>query len=187
MALVWLRQMAQVTPARPGLSQLIDRMLDNPHLTSRQRLGAEIWRAHVLRRQGQGAAAQTQLSRTLAQAAQAGSVAPLSEERPFLSDLTATRRLRDILERSEPVRRVLKRLAETGPGRLNRGRAAGLTRQETRVLHALSEGAANKAIANMLGLSEATVKFHLANLYRKLGCTSRRDAVRAAVALGIVS
>jgi DNA-binding CsgD family transcriptional regulator len=187
LALVWLRQMAQVTPARPGLTQLIDRMLDNPHLTSRQRVGAEIWRAHVLRRQGQGAAAQAQLSRTLAQAAQAGSIAPLAEERPFLGDLTATRRLRDILERSEPVRRVLKRVAETGPGRLNRGRAAGLTRQETRVLHALSEGAANKAIANMLGLSEATVKFHLANLYRKLGCTSRRDTVKAAVALGIVS
>jgi DNA-binding CsgD family transcriptional regulator len=187
LALVWLRQMAQVTPARPGLTQLIDRILDNPHLTSRQRVGAEIWRAHVLRRQGQGAAAQAQLSRTLAQAAQAGSIAPLAEERPFLGDLTATRRLRDILERSEPVRRVLKRVAETGPGRLNRGRAAGLTRQETRVLHALSEGAANKAIANMLGLSEATVKFHLANLYRKLGCTSRRDTVKAAVALGIVS
>ncbi|MBC7738794.1 MAG: response regulator transcription factor, partial [Candidatus Saccharibacteria bacterium] len=79
------------------------------------------------------------------------------------------------------------RVAETGPGRLNFGQSAGLTRQETRVLHALSEGAANKAIANMLGLSEATVKFHLSNLYRKLGCTSRRDAVKAAVALRIVS
>jgi DNA-binding CsgD family transcriptional regulator len=82
---------------------------------------------------------------------------------------------------------VLKRVAETGAGRQNRGQLAGLTRQETRVLHALSERAANKAIANMLGLSEATVKFHLANLYRKLGCTTRRDAIAAAVALRIVS
>lgn len=187
LALVWLRQMAQVTPTRPGLIPLIDRMLDNPHLTARQRGGAEIWRAHVMRRQGQGAAAQAQLARTLAQAAQSGSVALLGEERPFLNELTATRRMRDTLERSESVRRVLKRVAETGPGRLNRGQLAGLTRQETRILHALSEGAANKAIANMLGLSEATVKFHLGNLYRKLGCTSRRDAVAAAVALRILS
>ena len=187
LALVWLRQMAQVTPTRPGLVQLIDRMLDNPHLTARQRAGAEIWRAHVLRRQRQGAAAQAQLSRTLAQAAQAGSVAILGEERTFLADLTATRRTRDTLDHSEPVRRVLKRVAEAGPGRLNRGQAAGLTRQETRILHALSEGATNKAIANLLGLSEATVKFHLANLYRKLGCTSRRDAVKAGSALRLVS
>ena len=187
LALVWLRQMAQVTPTRPGLLPLIDRMLDNPHLTARQRGGAEIWRAHVMRRQGDGAGAQVQLSRTLAQAAQAGSVALLGEERSFLTDLTATRRMRDTLERSDSVRRVLKRVAETGAGRQNRGQLAGLTRQETRVLHALSEGAANKAIANMLGLSEATVKFHLANLYRKLGCTTRRDAIAAAVALRIVS
>jgi DNA-binding CsgD family transcriptional regulator len=187
LALVWLRHMAQVTPTRPGLLHLIDRMLDNPHLTARQRGGAEIWRAHVMLRQRQGAAAQAQLSRTLAQAAQAGSVALLGEERTFLADLTATKRLRDTLDRNEAVRRVLKRVAEAGPGRLNRGQAAGLTRQETRVLHALSEGAANKAIANMLGLSEATVKFHLANLYRKLGCTSRRDTVKAAAALRIVT
>jgi DNA-binding CsgD family transcriptional regulator len=123
----------------------------------------------------------------LAQAAQAGSVAILGEERTFLTDLTATRRARDTLDHSEPVRRVLKRVAEAGPGRLNRGQAAGLTRQETRILHALSEGATNKAIANLLGLSEATVKFHLANLYRKLGCTSRRDAVKAGSALRLVS
>lgn len=187
MALVWLRQMAQVTPTRPGLQHLIDRMLDNPHLTARQRGGAEIWRAHVLRRQRQGAAAQAQLARTLARAAMAGSVAILGEERAFLSELTATPRLRDTLERSEPVRRLLKRATEAGLGRLNRGQAAGLTRQETRILHALSEGAANKAIANMLGLSEATVKFHLANLYRKLGCTSRSNAVKAAHAMSIVS
>jgi DNA-binding CsgD family transcriptional regulator len=187
LALVWLRHMAQVTPTRPGLVPLIDQILDNPHLTARQRTGAEIWRAHVMRRQRLGAGAQTQLARTLAQAAQAGSVAILSEERTFLTDLTATRRLRDTLDRIEPVRRVLKQVAEAGPGRPTRGQAAGLTRQETRILDALSEGAANKAIANMLGLSEATVKFHLGNLYRKLGCSSRRDAVKAASALRLVS
>ena len=187
LALVWLRHMAQVAPMRPGLPQLIDQMLDNPHLTARQRVGAEIWRAHVMRRQRQGSGAQARLARTLSQAAQAGSVAILGEERAFLADLTATRRLRDMLERSEPVRRVLKQVSEGAPGRRNRGQAAGLTRQETRVLHALSEGAANKAIANLLGLSEATVKFHLANLYRKLGCTSRRDAVKAASALRLAS
>ncbi len=187
LALVWLRHMAQLTPTRPGLDPLIGQILDNPHLTERQRIGAEIWRAHVLRRQRQGAEAQSQLSRTLSHAAHSGIVAILGEERVFLLDLTATRRLRDTLDRSEPANRILRQVQDTRPGRLTRGQAAGLTRQETRILHALSEGAANKAIANMLGLSEATVKFHLANLYRKLGCASRRDAVRAASALRLVS
>jgi len=187
LALVWLRHMAQVNPTRPGLDPLIGQILDNPHLTARQRIGAEIWRAHVLRRQRQGAEAQSQLSRTLSHAAHTGIVAILGDERVFLLDLTATRRSRDALDRSEPVAGVLRQVQDTRPGRLTRGQAVGLTRQETRILHALSEGAANKAIANLLGLSEATVKFHLANLYRKLGCTSRRDAVRAANALRLVS
>ena len=62
-----------------------------------------------------------------------------------------------------------------------------MTRQETHILHALAEGATNKAIANLMGLSEATVKFHLSNLYRKLGCTSRKETVAAARQLQLVA
>jgi DNA-binding NarL/FixJ family response regulator len=50
----------------------------------------------------------------------------------------------------------------------------------------ISEGAANKHIAHSLGLSEATVKFHLGNVYRKLGCRNRQEAISSARALGIV-
>jgi ATP/maltotriose-dependent transcriptional regulator MalT len=187
LALIWLRQMAQMSPQRPGLDRLILAMLGNPHLTARQRIGAEIWLAHVLLRQGRGAEAAGRLVRVLSDAALAGAVAPVAEERTFLDPITATRRMRDALDAEEPVRRLLRQVHEGGPGRLAGGRKAGLTRQETRVLHALAEGAANKSIANMLGLSEATVKFHLANLFRKLGCATRRDAVRAAAALRLVS
>jgi DNA-binding CsgD family transcriptional regulator len=189
LALIWLRQMAQMSPQRPGLDRLIMAMLGNPHLTARQRIGAEIWLAHVMLRQGRGAEASARLARVLGEAALAGAIAPVAEERSFLAAMTTTRRMRDSLEAEEPVRRLLRQVQEGGgPGaRLAGGRQAGLTRQETRILHALTEGAANKSIANMLGLSEATVKFHLANLYRKLGCASRRDAVRAATALRLVS
>lgn len=65
-------------------------------------------------------------------------------------------------------------------------RVAGLTRQETRILRALAEGASNKAIANLMGLSESTVKFHLGNLYRKLGVATRRDALARARASGLL-
>jgi DNA-binding CsgD family transcriptional regulator len=187
LALVWLRHMAQVTPQRAGLDQLITAMLGNYNLTARQRIGAEIWLAHVLARQEKKSEAISRLARVLADAALAGLVAPVAEERSFLLPVLATRRMRDALEAVEPVRRLLRQIQESGPVRLAAGRAAGLTRQETRILNALAEGAGNKSIANMLGLSEATVKFHLANLYRKLGCGTRRDAVKAAAALRLVS
>ena len=187
MALIWLRHMAQVMPGRAGLDLCLRAMLENPHLTARQRIGTEIWLAHVLRRQKQATAAEAVLTRTLAMAAALGSVAILGEERAFLTDLTASRRFRDLLARNDATRRVMRQVQESGPGRARRGRSHGLTRQEMRVLHAINEGAANKAIANMLGLSEATVKFHLANLYRKLGCKTRREAVAAAQALRLVA
>lgn len=187
LALIWLRHMAQVTPQRPGLDRLLALMLDNPHLTARQRLGAEIWLAHVLRRQRRLPEAQALLQRTLAVAANHGCVAILGEERIFLTDLTATRRIRDRIDQSEGARRILRQVQDAGPGRAERGRAHGLTRQEMRILHAVCDGAANKSIANALGLSEATVKFHLGNLYRKLGCRSRREAVAAAEALRLVA
>jgi len=42
----------------------------------------------------------------------------------------------------------------------------------------------NKRIAHTLSISEVTVKFHLGNLFRKLGCRRRAEAIRAATALG---
>lgn len=187
LALVWLRHLAQVTPTRAGLDRWIGGMLDNPHLTGRQRIGAEVWLAHVLHRQRRLPEAQAQLRKTLSTAASLGSIATLSEERVFLAELTSTRRVKDGLERNDILRRVLRQVQEAGPGRARRGKAHGLTRQETRILHALAEGATNKMIANIMGLSEATVKFHLSNLYRKLGCANRSEAIRAAGALRIVS
>ena len=187
LALVWLRHLAQVSPGLAAVEQGLRAMLDNPHLTARQRVGAEIWLAHVLRRTRRLAEAQAQLRRTLTAVAEEGALATLTEERAFLADLLATRRLRDGLEREGQVKRLLRQLAESGPGRTAAAQAAGLTRQEARVLHALGEGAANKAVANLLGLSEATVKFHLANLYRKLGVRTRAEAVKAAAALRLVA
>ncbi|MFK3777583.1 LuxR C-terminal-related transcriptional regulator [Agrobacterium sp. NPDC089420] len=56
--------------------------------------------------------------------------------------------------------------------------AAGLlSGRETTVLKLLSEGRSNKEMARDLGLSEATVKFHLKNIYAKLGVSRRGMAV----------
>lgn len=54
-----------------------------------------------------------------------------------------------------------------------------LTDRETEVLNLLSKGLANKQIANMLGISEHTVKFHVSSIFTKLNVTNRTEAVRA--------
>jgi DNA-binding NarL/FixJ family response regulator len=60
------------------------------------------------------------------------------------------------------------------------GQAAALSEKEAAVLAELSQGGSNKEIARRLWLSEQTVKFHLRNIYRKLGITSRTEALRYA-------
>lgn len=61
-----------------------------------------------------------------------------------------------------------------------------LTGGELRVLRLLAEGATNREIASHAEISENTVKFHLKNVYGKLGVSSRAAAVFAAVQRGLV-
>jgi DNA-binding NarL/FixJ family response regulator len=62
-----------------------------------------------------------------------------------------------------------------------------LTAREIEVLELVSEGLTNKAIAERLGISDQTVKFHLASITGKLGAANRTDAVRRAVRAGLVT
>jgi DNA-binding NarL/FixJ family response regulator len=55
-----------------------------------------------------------------------------------------------------------------------------LTPRETTILTAVAGGLTTKAISQDLWLSEHTVKFHLTNIYRKLGVSNRSAAVRYA-------
>ncbi len=55
--------------------------------------------------------------------------------------------------------------------------ASALTPREVEVLTALAEGLSNKAAARRLGISPHTVKFHLEELFRKLGAGCRAEAV----------
>src|SRR5262249_46405372 len=64
-------------------------------------------------------------------------------------------------------------------------RAAGLTERELTMLKALERGLSNKAISRELWVSEQTVKFHLGNLYRKIGVPNRLAAASFAHAHGI--
>jgi two-component system NarL family response regulator len=61
-----------------------------------------------------------------------------------------------------------------------------LTPRELSALRLLANGESNKEIATSLGISERTVKTHLAHLFEKLGVTSRTEAVRVATRRGLV-
>jgi len=63
--------------------------------------------------------------------------------------------------------------------------AHGLTEREVVILQAVARGLPNRAIGTELWVTEQTVKFHLTNIYRKLGVGNRTEAARAAFRLGM--
>jgi DNA-binding NarL/FixJ family response regulator len=61
------------------------------------------------------------------------------------------------------------------PGRAKPPREL-LSEREQQVLRLAAEGLANKQIGRRLGISESTVKVHLANIYRRIGVADRTSA-----------
>jgi DNA-binding NarL/FixJ family response regulator len=64
--------------------------------------------------------------------------------------------------------------------------AETLTPREIEVLQLLAEGWPNKRIGAHLGISDQTVKFHVAAICGKLEAANRTDAVRRAVRRGLI-
>lgn len=60
-----------------------------------------------------------------------------------------------------------------------------LTRRELEILRLVACGRTNRQVAEMIWVTDQTVKFHLANVYRKLGVNSRFEAVEWAVRSGL--
>lgn len=74
------------------------------------------------------------------------------------------------------MRPRLPRAMSMSPGELRELVDRELSDQQKRVLLLLSEGHANKAIAWVLGVEEATAKAHVSAILRKFGCTNRTQA-----------
>ena len=87
-----------------------------------------------------------------------------------------------IAERAEPR---ADRTTQSAPG--DEPYEEALTPREIQVLELLAEGLPNKGIASRLGISDQTVKFHVAAIAGKLGAANRTDAVRRAVRRGLIS
>jgi DNA-binding CsgD family transcriptional regulator len=90
------------------------------------------------------------------------------------------------------ARRLVRRLHERGvrdlplgPRPATRTNPAELTTRQLEVLDLLTEGASNRAIAQRLFISEKTAGHHVSAILAKLGVSSRGEAARAALDLGI--
>jgi DNA-binding NarL/FixJ family response regulator len=62
----------------------------------------------------------------------------------------------------------------------------GLTRREVEILLLVAEGESNAAVAKRLWVTEQTVKFHLSNIYKKLGVANRTEAAHWATQNGLL-
>ncbi|EWS54698.1 LuxR C-terminal-related transcriptional regulator [Methylibium sp. T29] len=92
---------------------------------------------------------------------------------------------------TDPDRDYIELLLEASGTDLGR-QAAGnalteaLSEREKEMLHFLLDGTTNREIAGRLFVSENTVKFHLKNIYSKLGVGNRLQAINTARALRLI-
>lgn len=187
LALAWLRHLIWEVPSRPMLRDQLAELLRNDHLTERQRITLLLWSAHLARQQRDVTAARAALIKALEASARLGSVIPLVDDAAMLERLLADKRIRQFALASGETRQVVRKVRAMEAPVSDSALKAGLTRQEMKVLLLVVEGGTNKYVARQLGLAEVTVKFHLSNVYRKIGCRRRGEAVAAAKALGWVA
>jgi DNA-binding NarL/FixJ family response regulator len=96
---------------------------------------------------------------------------------------------RDLASARAEVRDVDALLVAPESGAAPRDPASveALTEREIEVLALLAEGLSNKGIAARLGISDQTVKFHVASISGKLGTHTRTETVRRAVRSGLIT
>ncbi len=82
--------------------------------------------------------------------------------------------------------RVTDPIGRAEHDRTTAAREAGLTDRELEILRSVGEGRSNREIGKQLWLAEQTVKFHLTNIYRKLGVSSRTEALHWAYGNGVL-
>jgi DNA-binding NarL/FixJ family response regulator len=112
----------------------------------------------------------------------------LDDEHSLLEALRVARSLG-----AKPLeRRVSRRLRELGKTvprgqrASTRANPAGLTARELEVLGLLADGLTNAEIAAQLVVSPRTAEHHVTAVLRKLAVTTRREAARRALELGLL-
>jgi DNA-binding CsgD family transcriptional regulator len=167
-------------PRRAALGRTVDDFLASG---MRKRLD-HVWRAF---QEGGGHAGPFELSSQASQAREVNLsvVANVLPGRHLLI-LSATESASDQVEATSQVRADpdARPARVNSSGRFGRG---GPTPREREVLGLLAAGATDEQIAEMLGLSPATVQTHVRNAKAKLGARTRAQAVAMALQHGMIS
>jgi DNA-binding NarL/FixJ family response regulator len=98
-------------------------------------------------------------------------------------DLTSA--IRQAFEHSMYLAAGMQRSPATAPPAVPED-SPGLTRRELEILQLVAEGHSNAELARKLWVTEQTIKFHLSNIYRKLGVSNRTEAAARAYSLGLL-
>ena len=106
-----------------------------------------------------------------------------TDRETLFNTIRAARRGETLLK-PEIMARVLAKTGGTDSG-LQTG-STDLTERELEVLRAVAQGERSKEIAVHLGISERTVKAHLASIYNRLGVDSRAAAIAVAAQKGLL-
>ena len=92
----------------------------------------------------------------------------------------------ETLLKPEIMSRVLSLAGKSTPTAAQSSTSLDLTEREHEVLEAVARGERSKEVAARLGISERTVKAHLASIYNKLGVDSRAAAISVAAQKGLL-
>ena len=84
---------------------------------------------------------------------------------------TATRLMAKLAEHRSPMKTAIE----------------DLTKRELELLELVGEGYSNRALSEKFSISTNTVKYHLKNIFQKLGAQNRAEAVAHAIRTGILS
>jgi len=87
----------------------------------------------------------------------------------------------------EVTRKLVQRLAGLSRSQEERATAGQLTAREMEILRWAARGLSNKEISEKLFISLRTVKAHMTNIFNKLGCSSRTDAIIKGLKQGYIS
>lgn len=182
LAMAWLRHVIQHLPRRPILRDQVEAMLRNEHVGERERGRLRLWAAYLARAHRDVTRARHLISELLDNIARTGIITHLLGDIDLVDALLDDRRIAAHVLSSADRRATVRKLH--GFTQRRETERTPLTRQELRVLRLVAEGATNKFVARQLRLSEVTVKFHLTNVYRKMACRKRAEAVSGARSLG---
>ena len=181
--LIRLRQQIAQSRRADAPLQAATALAQAQDLDPRQRISIGILQAYLRHRTGEDGLARRHLRAALHQAEAGNLLGVLVEEGQFLERLLPGL-IADPSAAHAPrkpfARRVLKLLGGLPMAALRAKTLAGISPQEHRVLACLADGHTNKQIARALNVSEAAVKFHLGNLFRKLEVRSRARLLEAA-------